>query len=293
MNTNNFKVKPGSKVNLSKVSPTSGMKKVDKSTNKNLLQKDIDAISKYQYKLYAEDRQSLLIILQGMDASGKDGTIKHIMNGVNPQGVLVHSFKHPSTQELEHDYLWRHILKLPEHGQIAIFNRSHYENVLIAKVHPEIVLAERLPGIFTKEDIDEAFWENRYKQINNFEKNIIQNGTQVLKFFLHISKKEQAKRFIDRIEDREKHWKFSSGDLTERGFWDEYQIAYEQTLKNTSTKKAPWYIIPADDKDFAHQLIGKVILEKLKEMDPQFPAISKAEADSMALARKSLVKIGL
>ncbi len=292
MNIANCKVKPNTKVKLSKYATGSGMKKTDRTLYKASLQKDIDEISNYQYKLYAEDRQSLLIILQGMDASGKDGTIKHIMNGVNPQGVLVHSFKHPSTLELEHDYLWRHVLKLPEHGQIAIFNRSHYENVLIAKVHPEIVLAERLPGIFTTENVVEKFWKNRYKQINTFEKNIIQNGTHVLKFFLHISKKEQAKRFIERIENKEKHWKFSPADLTERGFWDEYQLAYEQALKNTSTKKSPWYIIPADDKDYAHQLIGKIILEKLKEIDPQFPAISKAEADSMALAKKNLLNNG-
>ena len=223
MNIANFKIKPNAKVKLSKFPTGSGSKKIDKEAFKASLQKDIDEISDYQYKLYAEDRQSLLIILQGMDASGKDSTIKHIMNGVNPQGVIVHSFKHPSTQELEHDYLWRHIQKLPEHGHITIFNRSHYENVLIAKVHPEIVLAERLPGVFTKANIDEKFWKNRYKQIVNFEKNIIQNGTHVLKFFLHLSKKEQAKRFIERIDNKEKHWKFSPSDLTERGFWDDYQ----------------------------------------------------------------------
>jgi PPK2 family polyphosphate:nucleotide phosphotransferase len=290
MNIKNYKVSPNTKVNLSKFPTGFGSKKIDKVAFKASLQKDIDEISNYQYKLYAEDRQSLLIILQGMDASGKDSTIKHIMHGVNPQGVLVHSFKHPSTQELEHDYLWRHVQKLPEHGQITIFNRSHYENVLIAKVHPEIVLAERLPGVFTKANVDQKFWKNRYKQINNFEKNIIQNGTHVLKFFLHLSKKEQAKRFIERIDEKEEHWKFSPADLTERGFWDDYQLAYEQALMNTSTKKSPWYIIPADDKDYTHQLIGRIILEKLKEINPQFPPISKAEADSMALAKKSLLK---
>ena len=290
MNIANFKIKPNAKVKLSKFPTGSGSKKIDKEAFKASLQKDIDEISDYQYKLYAEDRQSLLIILQGMDASGRDSTIKHIMNGVNPQGVIVHSFKHPSTQELEHDYLWRHIQKLPEHGHITIFNRSHYENVLIAKVHPEIVLAERLPGVFTKANIDEKFWKNRYKQIVNFEKNIIQNGTHVLKFFLHLSKKEQAKRFIERIDNKEKHWKFSPSDLTERGFWDDYQSAYEQALKNTSTKKSPWYIIPADDKDYTHQLIGKIILDKLKEINPKFPAVSTADADSMAVAKKSLLK---
>lgn len=290
MNIANFKIKPNAKVKLSKFPTGSGSKKIDKEAFKASLQKDIDEISDYQYKLYAEDRQSLLIILQGMDASGKDSTIKHIMNGVNPQGVIVHSFKHPSTQELEHDYLWRHIQKLPEHGHITIFNRSHYENVLIAKVHPEIVLAERLPGVFTKANIDEKFWKNRYKQIVNFEKNIIQNGTHVLKFFLHLSKKEQAKRFIERIDNKEKHWKFSPTDLTERGFWDDYQSAYEQALKNTSTKKSPWYIIPADDKDFTHQLIGKIILEKLKEINPVFPEVGKEELNKMRISKAELLK---
>lgn len=290
MNVNDCIVKPGTKVKLSKITTDSSSKKTKKDDFKLQLQNDIDEISNYQYKLYAENRQSLLIILQGMDASGKDGTIKHIMNGVNPQGVLVHSFKHPSTLELEHDYLWRHVLKLPEHGQITIFNRSHYENVLIAKVHPEIVLAEQLPKIFTKADITEEFWEHRYKQINNFEKNITQNGTHVLKFFLHISKQEQAKRFIDRIENKAKHWKFSPADLTERGFWDDYQIAYEQMLKNTSTKKAPWYIIPADDKESAHSIIGKIILEKLKEIDPKYPIVAKEDLATMQAAKATLLK---
>ena len=225
-----------------------------------------------------------------MDSAGKDGTIRHIMSGVNPQGVIVTSFKHPNTQELEHDYLWRHAIKLPEHGQIAIFNRSHYENVLISKVHPEIVLAERLPGIDSIHKIDKQFWKMRYNQINYFEKRNIETGTQILKFFLHLSKEEQGKRFLDRIEHKEKHWKFSSADIEERNFWIAYQEAYEEAIQQTSTKIAPWYIIPADNKLQAHLLIGKIILEKLKEMKPVFPSIDKKEKEFMEQAQKKLEK---
>ncbi len=283
-------VKPNKNINLSKIDTNSGIKKPDKRDFKNKLLNDIEEISKFQNKLFAENRQSLLIILQGMDSAGKDGTIKHIMSGVNPQGVLVHSFKHPSALELEHDYLWRHAQKLPEHGQITIFNRSHYENVLISKVHPELVLAERLPGIDSVDKIDKDFWNLRYKQINYFEKNTIQNGTHILKFFLHLSKNEQRNRFLERVENKEKHWKFSSADITEREFWSDYQHAYEQALEHTSTKIAPWYIIPADDKLHAHLLIGKLILEKFKKMHPSFPPVDKKERELMKLAKEKLKK---
>jgi PPK2 family polyphosphate:nucleotide phosphotransferase len=284
------RVKPKIKFKLSKVNTDLESKKSDKKALKANLESDILKISNLQNKLYAENRQSLLIILQGMDSAGKDGTIKHIMRGVNPQGVVVHSFKHPSTLEMEHDYLWRYAQNLPEHGQITIFNRSHYENVLIAKVHPEIVLAERLLNIDSVDKIDKGFWKNRYKQINYFEKENVQNGISILKIFLHLSKKEQAKRFLERIEHKEKHWKFSVDDITERGFWDEYQSAYEQALNRTSTKIAPWYIIPADDKSYAHHLIGKIILEKLKSMTPTFPPVSKKDKALMTEAKIKLVK---
>jgi PPK2 family polyphosphate:nucleotide phosphotransferase len=186
------------------------------------LDRDIEEISEFQYKLYAEDNQSLLIILQGMDSAGKDGTIKHLMKGINPQGVIVTSFKHPNDQELEHDYLWRHTNKLPEHGQIGIFNRSHYENVLISKVHPNLVLAERLKNYDKLHKINKIFWKLRYSQINHFEKRNIETGTQILKFFLHISKDEQCERFLSRIKDQDKHWKFSSNDIEERKYWSKY-----------------------------------------------------------------------
>jgi PPK2 family polyphosphate:nucleotide phosphotransferase len=252
------------------------------------LENDIEAISKLQNKLYAEDNQSLLIIFQGMDSAGKDGTIKNIMKGVNPQGVLVTSFKHPSTQELEHDYLWRHTLKLPEHGQIVIFNRSYYENVLISKVHPELVLAERIKRYDKLSKIGIAFWKMRYNQINHFEKRNIETGTQILKFFLHLSIDEQCRRFLERINNEDKHWKFSSTDIEERKYWNDYQNAYEQAIKLTSTKIAPWFIIPADDKSIAHILIGKIILDKLKKMKPIFPAKTKQEEKYMQEAKVNL-----
>lgn len=248
----------------------------------------IEEIDHFQNKLFAEDRQSLLIIFQGMDASGKDGAIKHIMGGINPQGVYVVSFKHPSMQELEHDYLWRHSIKLPEHGQIAIFNRSHYENVLISKVHPEFVLSESIYGIDTLEKVNKKFWKARYAQINNFEKSNIQTGTQILKFFLHISSDEQCKRFISRIDEKEKHWKFSPDDIEERKYWLDYQDAYEEAIQRTSTKIAPWFVIPSDDKLLARVLITRIILNKLKEMDPKFPKQTEQDEKFMKIARAQL-----
>jgi PPK2 family polyphosphate:nucleotide phosphotransferase len=283
-----FKLKPGKDFKLSTIDTHLIIKQPDKKESE--LVNVIEEIAKLQYKLYAENRQSLLIILQGMDASGKDGTVKHIMSGINPQGVLVYSFKHPSALELEHNYLWRHAQKLPQHGQITIFNRSHYENVLISKVHPGLILAECLPGIDSTNKIGKDFWNKRYKQINYFEKSVVQNGTQILKFFLHLSRDEQRRRFLERIEKKEKHWKFSSDDITERKFWNDYQLAYEQALKHTNTKFAPWFIIPADDKTPAHQLISRIILEKLKKMKPSLPRINKKEEALMKLAKEDLEK---
>ena len=283
-------VKPKQNLKLSKIDTHVDVKKSDRKEFKDNLENDIVRISDLQNKLYAENRRSLLIILQGMDSAGKDSTIKHIMRGVNPQGVLVHSFKHPSTLEMEHDYLWRHVQHLPEHGQITIFNRSYFENVLIAKVHPEIVLAERLPHVDTEDKVDKYFWKKRYKQINYFEKENVENGISILKFSLHLSKKEQARRFLERIEQKDKHWKFSIDDITERGFWDEYQSAYQDALNHTSTKIAPWFVIPADDKQYAHQLIGKVTLEKLKSMKLTFPPVDKQQKALMLEAKTRLIK---
>jgi PPK2 family polyphosphate:nucleotide phosphotransferase len=281
----------GPKFNLSHfktdmhMQPKSGFNSIEHEA-----ENDLQEISRLQNKLFAEDNQSLLIIFQGMDSAGKDSVIKHMMRGLNPQGVAVTSFKHPSTLELEHDYLWRHAIKLPEHGQIAVFNRSHYENVLISKVHPELVFAERLKPYRKLKKINAKFWDIRYDQIRNFENRNIETGTQILKIFLHLSKKEQAKRFIERIENIEKHWKFCSDDLTERKYWTKYQKAYEEAISNTSTHLAPWYIVPADDKSQAHALIGRIILNKLIEMNPKFPSKSKKELAFMKKAKRGLEK---
>ncbi|HPD43602.1 MAG TPA: polyphosphate kinase 2 family protein, partial [Dysgonamonadaceae bacterium] len=208
-------------------------------------------MNKYQEMFYADDSHSMLIILQAPDAAGKDGVIRHVMSGINPQGCRVHSFKTPSKNELEHDYMWRHYLALPERGMIEIFNRSHYENVLATKVNPEWILNERIPGFDSVDKIDKDFWERRYKSINAIEKHWVDNGMVIVKFFLHLSKDEQKQRFLDRLDDPDKNWKFSSADLKARAQWKEYQHAYEEMLENTSTDYAPWYVIPADKKFFA------------------------------------------
>jgi PPK2 family polyphosphate:nucleotide phosphotransferase len=290
INTKDYKVKKDSQFHFKKLKTTSGYNKPDEVALTELMNADSERIGKLQYKLYAENRQSLLIILQGMDSSGKDSAIKSIVSDINPQGVLVHSFKHPSELELRHDYLWRHYRKLPEQGQIVIFNRSHYENVLISKVHPKLLLAEILPGIDKKKEIDEKFWATRYEQINNFEKLVTQTGTHIVKFFLHISKEEQRERFLGRMENKEKHWKFSSTDIIERDYWEDYQKAYKDALKNTNTSYSPWYAIPADEKWFAHLLICRIIREKLEEMNPEFQPLPKEEEEFMVKAKKKLLK---
>ena len=285
-----YKVTSGKGFDLSDFNTQTSDKEPDAKVREAQMLQDSEEIARLQQRLYAENRQSLLIILQGMDSAGKDSFIKHIMYGVNPQGLTVHSFKHPSGQEQAHDYLWRHYIYLPEQGQISIFNRSHYENVLISKVHPEIVLAERIPGIDKLSKVDKKFWKERYAQINTFEEMLMQSGTQILKFFLHLSIDEQRKRFLERINNKEKHWKFSSADISERDFWKEYQHAYEEAIIHTSNKKAPWYILPADDKWHTHKIGGSIILDKLKEMDPQFPPVTPQEKELMTKAREKLEK---
>lgn len=283
-----FRIKPQKSMALKDCdSAFTGGYKAKKEAKKQL-KKDIELMSELQYRLYAEDRQSLLIIFQAMDAAGKDGAIKHVLSGINPQGCEVHNFKQPSKNELQHNYLWRHYIKLPERGRIGIFNRSHYENVLITKVHPEYLMAENLPGIHSIKDVGKDFWDMRYKQINNFEKGIAENGTTIIKFFLHLSKKEQKKRFLKRIEDKEKNWKFSSADIEERAWWDDYQKAYEKAINETSTEYAPWYIIPADKKWFSRVAIGSIIVETLKKMDIKMPVISETEK---ALLKESKIKL--
>ena len=290
MNFQKFKAPPRTPVSLREYDPAFIDAFKDSKAAKKQLKKDIKLMSGLQYRLYAENRRALLLIFQAMDAAGKDGAIKHVLSGINPQGCDVHSFKHPSSEELDHSYLWRHYTKLPERGRIGIFNRSHYENVLITKVHPEYLLAENLPDIHSVEDANTDFWETRYRQINNFERTVSENGTVILKFFLHLSKDEQKRRFLSRIKTPDKNWKFSAADIEERAFWEDYQNAYETAISRTSTDYAPWYIIPANHKWFSRVAIGNIIVETLKDMDIQMPVISEEEKALLKKAKGKLEK---
>lgn len=285
-----FRIKEGMKFSLADFPTEIKRKEIDKEEGELLLHKDVEELSALQDILYADKRFSVLIVIQAMDAAGKDGTIKHIMSGVNPEGVQVTSFKSPSSIELEHDFFWRHYIALPPKGEIGIFNRSHYENVLITKVHPEFILNEKHAGIHTVDDITKSFWEKRYKQICRFEKNLFENGTTILKFFLHVSKDEQKKRFLDRIEDPTKNWKFSAADLKERAYWDAYQLAYEDAIKNTSTDDAPWFVIPADEKWYSRYIVGKIICNELKKLNLTYPEISDTEREALFKAKESLLR---
>lgn len=266
-----FIVKPGSKVKL-KDYDTGYAAGLKKKKGVKELQNNIEELAVLQEKFWADNRYSMLIILQAPDAAGKDGAIRHVMSGLNPQSCRVHSYKAPSREELDHDYLWRHYKDLPERGMIEIFNRSHYENVLATKVNPEYLMSENIPGIDSPEKADKKFWNERYEQINNFEKHIHQNGTRIVKIFLHLSKEEQKERLLARLNEKEKNWKFSSDDLKSRAKWDEFQAAYEEMMEKTSTEYAPWYVVPADKKFFARVAIGEIIVEHLKKLDLQYPA---------------------
>lgn len=243
-------------------------------------------LSDFQDVMYAHNKYGVLICLQGMDTSGKDSLIREVFKEFNPRGVVVHSFKTPNSSELEHDYLWRHYIALPEKGKFAIFNRTHYENVLVTRVHPEFILAENLPGINSVDDITPKFWKKRIEQINNFESHIAENGTIVMKFFLHLSKEEQRQRLLRRLEEGKHNWKFSPGDLKEREHWDEYQEYYEDAINKTSTDHAPWYIIPADDKDMARYIVAKIIWEEMKK----YTDIQEPELDDKIKANFELYK---
>lgn len=247
-----------------------------------------DELKEYQERLYAEDSQSLLIIFQAMDAAGKDGAIEHVMSGVNPQGCQVFSFKQPTSNDYEHDFLWRHYKALPERGRIGIHNRSHYEYVLICKVHPAFNLSERIPGYCSEADFDVNFWEDRYESIRQFEAHLHRNGTKIIKFFLHVSKDEQKERFLDRMEDKYKNWKFSAADIEERGYWDDYMRAYEEAIAATATDESPWYIIPADKKWFARYAVGKIIMETLADMEPEFPKLPDKQRTKLEAYRELL-----
>lgn len=261
---------------------------ITKTESNKLLQKQIKNITNLQQKLYAESKTALLIIFQAMDAAGKDGTIKNVMSGINPQGCKVATFKTPTKEELNHDFLWRITKQLPEKGMIGIFNRSHYEEVLINKVHPQNLLIQNLPGIKTINDINHKFWEQRYKSINTFEQHLVENGTTIIKFFLHISKEEQKKRFLERIEKENHNWKFSPNDIQERSYWEKYMQAYSDMLTNTSTTYAPWYVIPADKKWYMRMLVAQTILHYLEKINPQYPKISDENKTFLNQAKKQL-----
>ncbi len=278
-------VPPGKKRNLLKdydPAATGGL--IQKKDAKALLAEGVLRMAEYQNKLYAQNTHSLLIIFQAMDAAGKDSTIRHVMSGLNPQGTQVHSFKAPSTEELDHTYLWRSFKALPERGTIGIFNRSYYEEVLVARVHPEILERQQLPAQLQ----DKKIWQRRFREINNFERYLVDNGTVVLKFFLNISKGEQKKRFLERIDLPEKNWKFSMADARERRFWDQYQKAYEDMLNHTSTAHAPWYVVPADHKWFTRIAVAGVIYQTLKGLNPVYPAVTKEHRQDLLKARQAL-----
>jgi PPK2 family polyphosphate:nucleotide phosphotransferase len=287
-----FQVKPGHKFNLKDHDPGwaggSEFKELRtdelKARSVAFLQKNTGELADAQELLYASDVHSVLIVLQAMDAAGKDGTIKHVMSGVNPQGCQVFSFKKPSDEELDHNFLWRYMKALPERGRIGIFNRSYYEDVLVVRVHPEILAHQKLPP----GDRDQKFWDNRFDDINRFERHLVRNGTLILKFFLHLSKKEQKKRFLARLEDEDKQWKFSFADLKEREFWDDYQAAFADMLRKTSTKWAPWWVIPADHKFITRALVAGVTTASIKHLGLKRPSVTADQRRLLSQAKRQL-----
>ena len=272
MNIKQYLIKEKEKIDLA-TRPTGREEKVDKDEAvEKLMPQNLAAMAELQDKLYAQNRHALLIVLQAMDAAGKDGVIKHVMSGLNPQGVQVVSFKQPSSEELDHDYMWRVYKALPRRGEIGIFNRSHYEEVIITKIH-NLVANQQIP----LELLDKNIWEERYRQMNDFERHLSENGTRVVKIYLHLSKDEQRDRLLSRIQDKEKNWKFSSGDVQERKYWDAYMKAYEDVMENTSTTLAPWYCVPADSKWFARYVISQIVRQELEAINPQYPELAESE----------------
>ena len=257
----------------------------DKPHAKEALAMGVSLLTELQDMLYAQDRWAVLLMFQAMDAAGKDSAIKHVMSGVNPQGCQVYSFKTPSDEELDHDFLWRCMIRLPERGRIGIFNRSYYEETLVVRVHREFLERQKLPRELVTKDI----WEERFQDIRNFERYLTRNGVIIRKFFLHVSKKEQKKRFLERIEEPEKNWKFSANDIKEREHWDDYMEAYEEMIRNTATKHAPWYVIPADNKWFTRVVVGAAVIEALSSLDLHYPKVSKDKLKELAAAKKTLL----
>jgi PPK2 family polyphosphate:nucleotide phosphotransferase len=285
--TGDFRVREDARVDLgawpTRVDPAYG----SDPEYQEILRKHVKALSSQQELLYASDRYAVLLIFQAMDAAGKDGAIQHVMSGVNPQGCQVFSFKHPSADELKHDFLWRTTRNLPERGRIGIFNRSYYEEVLIARVHPQILHGEGVPD--AAEDA-KSIWRDRYRSIVNLERHLDRNGTRIIKFFLHLSKEEQRKRFIDRIDQPEKNWKFSAADIEERKFWKQYMRAYEKCLSATSTRRAPWYVVPADDKLNARLIVSQIVLDTMEGLGLSYPKTTAARRRELLLLRDELAK---
>jgi len=281
-----LRVKPGRSVVLARdFDPGYKADFVDKADGEDLLRRGVELMSEYQERLAAQDTYGVLLCLQALDAAGKDGTIRHVMSGVNPQGVHVTSFKAPSAEELDHDYLWRCVKALPARGDIAIFNRSYYEEVLVVRVHPAILENQRLPKAARGDDV----WKRRYREINDFERYLVDNGFVVVKVFLNLSKEEQRQRFLARIDEQEKNWKFSAADARERQHWDAYQEAYSEMLSHTSTEWAPWYVVPADRKWFARICVSAIMAHTLMTIDPQFPVVDDAVRAELAKAREALL----
>ena len=280
-----LRVKPGKKVNLGRdFDPGYKAGFVKKKDGRKLLETGVSILAEYQARLAAQDSYGVLVCLQALDAGGKDGTIRHVMSGVNPQGVHVSSFKTPSAEELDHDYLWRYSRRLPARGDIAIFNRSHYEEVLVARVHPDVLARQKLPADARRGDV----WSRRYRDINNWERYLNDNGIRVVKLFLNLSKEEQRRRFLARVDLPDKNWKFSANDVQERRFWDDYQQAFSQMLSATSTAWAPWYVIPADRKWFARICVSAILAHTLIQIDPRYPVLAEADRAALASAKAAL-----
>ncbi len=286
INTSKYRVKAGTAVKLDKWLTLAKPLHASKEEYEDMLEGQVDALSKLQQLLYASNRHSLLLIFQAMDAAGKDGAIRHVMSGVNPQGCQVFSFKHPSAMEFDHDFLWRYADCLPERGRIGIFNRSYYEDVLVVRVHPELLQQQGLPSPLPKQ---KTIWQQRYESITGLEQHLHRNGTTVIKFFLHLSKDEQRKRFIARVDEPDKQWKLGPADMAERQFWDDYMDAYEHCLSATSSEYAPWYVVPADDKENARLIIAQVVLETLQSLDMHYPASDAKRRKELLAIRKQLV----
>ena len=285
-----FRVTDGSKFRLDEIDPDDslGLESEFKDEAQELLAEGIRRMAELQERLYAQDRWALLLVFQAMDAAGKDSTVKHVMSGVNPQGVEVSAFKQPTSEELDHDFLWRCMRRMPERGRIGIFNRSYYEEVLVVRVHRELLAAQKLPP----ELVTKRIWDERFEDIRAMERHLARNGTVIRKFFLHVSKKEQKKRFLERIDDPTKRWKFSLGDVHEREHWKEYMRAYQDAIRETSTKRAPWFVVPADKKWFTRLVVAAAVVDALEDLDLQFPKIDARKRAELRTARRLLLRRG-